>query len=231
MQELRVARKPQIIAASTTDSDSTKRCKKIPFRRADAAAKWVGEKVRAVLKAKHLIEVRWNEIDDEVYATAENAAKELERVYVAESTTTDEFQNLIRTIKVSRANLSRIEPKPKPIPYKVRPVAETMSIAASKWLSKMMMKRDKPRGTLKNRDIVIRAEFGTKEVKEWTWNDDTEGESWEDFGIEQQHAEIGWDEICYREKPSVKAVSCFQPSRLRWSLTVREERARAELVG
>ncbi|KAH7413245.1 hypothetical protein BKA64DRAFT_637919 [Cadophora sp. MPI-SDFR-AT-0126] len=221
--QLRFTRTPLLIAASTTDDNSTSKGKKIPFRRFDAAEKFVGEKVRAVLKAKHLIDVHWNEIEDDVYATAEERRKEIERVWVAESTTTDDFQNHIRTIKVSRALQYRIEPKPQPIAYEIRPVAESMSIAASKWLSKMMMKRDKPRGALKNRNMVIKAEVGTQEVSEWSWNDDTQEESWEDLGIEKHHTEISWDEMCYREKPSVKAVSCFQPSRLRWSLTVREE--------
>jgi len=221
--QLRLAKAPKLIAAITIDEKSKVKAKKIPFRRWDAAEKFVREKVRAVLKAKHLIAVHWNEIEDGVYATEEECRKEIERVWVAESTTTDDLQNLVRTLKVSRLLQSRTEPKPEPIHYQSRPIAESMSIAASKWLSKMMMKRDKPRGALKNRQIVIEAEVGGEQVKEWSWSDNTQEETWEDLGIYKHHAEISWDEICYREKPSVKAVTSFQPSRLRWSLTVCEE--------
>ena len=221
--QLRLTKAPKLIAAITIDEKTKDKAKKIPFRRWEAAEKFVGEKVRAVLKAKHLIAVHWNEIEDEVYATEEECRKEIERVWVAESTTTDDLQNLVRTIRVSRLLQSRIEPKPQPIHYKSRPVAESMSIAASRWLSKMMMKRDKPRGALKNRQMVIKAELGGEGVKEWSWNDETEEETWEDLGICKHHTEMSWDEICYREKASVKAVTSFQPSRLRWSLTISEE--------
>ncbi|KAH7370688.1 hypothetical protein BKA65DRAFT_471879 [Rhexocercosporidium sp. MPI-PUGE-AT-0058] len=200
--------------------------RKILFGTADAAMKFIREKIRAVRQAQYQISVAWFECEDHVYATAADKIEELERISIVETERIDDFQNRLKILRVSRAAQFRNEPVPRPTAFDFRPVAESMHSAAEKWIAKIMLKRRKIRGTSSRKNIIM-VDGSVKMVSGGGWTNDTYEESWEDLGFERHEAKVTWAEQCYMEscdqKTSRGKHRCYKQSLLRHSLTVGDQ--------